>query len=230
MLFDQDFLESVADNPIGSIVSACQKTIGTIEELNREFESEDLLDLMETAVLVSEIIESHSLSSENSIPEISGNLHHNCQILLQYVRNVLGEFQAHAYEIQFEAIKTRYKSALNLNFNYEFTQGDIERIQTLINELRTHISNASDLEDEHRQRLLKRLEKLQSELHKRVSDLDRFWGMVGDASVVLGKLGTDAKPIVDRIKEIADIVWRTQSRAEELPSGTKPPLIENDLD
>jgi hypothetical protein len=60
-----------------------------------------------------------------------------------------------------------------------------------------------------------------------MSDLDRFWGLIGDAGVVLGKLGNDAKPFVDRIKEIADIVWNTQSRAEELPSGTRPPLLED---
>ena len=57
--------------------------------------------------------------------------------------------------------------------------------------------------------------------------MDRFWGLIGDAGVVVGKLGNDAKPIVDRIREIADIVWRTQSRAEELPSGTKLPQLEN---
>jgi hypothetical protein len=74
---------------------------------------------------------------------------------------------------------------------------------------------------------LKRLESLQAEMHKRVSDLDRFWGLIGDAGVVLGKFGKDAKPFVDRIRDIADIVWRTQSRAEELPSGTSSPLLEN---
>ncbi|MBI4826866.1 MAG: hypothetical protein HY807_10680 [Nitrospirae bacterium] len=39
------------------------------------------------------------------------------------------------------------------------------------------------------------------------------------------KFGDDAKPFVDRIREIADIVWRTQARAEELPSSTPTPLI-----
>ena len=71
---------------------------------------------------------------------------------------------------------------------------------------------------------------MQSELHKRVSDLDRFWGLIGDAGVVLGKFGEDAQPFVERIREIAEIVWRTQSRAEELPSGTHPPLLKEKSD
>ncbi len=225
MLFDQEFLESIDRNPIGSIVRACGKTVDDIHDSSAPWNSEDLTALMETSVLVNEIISNHQLYSENSIPEISGNFDHNCQSLLQYLINVRGEFQAHAYEIQFASIRDHYKTALKANFAYEFSQGDLERIQLLINELREQISQSNELEVGHKQRLLARLEKLQTELHKRVSDLDRFWGMIGDAGVVLGKLGKDAKPIVDRIREIADIVWHTQSRAEELPSGTKPPLL-----
>lgn len=228
MLFDQSFLEGIDKNPVGAIVSACEKTVDAIEARNRDWAPPDLAELMETAALVNEIIDDHLLSSKNILPEIDGNFGYNCQQLFQYLNNVRGEFQGHAYEIQFASIKDQYRTALKANFAYEFSQGDLERVQSLINELRTHISSASGLENEHRRRLLARLEKLQSELHKRVADLDRFWGMVGDAGVVLGKLGKDAKPIVDRIREIADIVWRTQSRAEELPSGTKPPLLESD--
>lgn len=88
------------------------------------------------------------------------------------------------------------------------------------------ISGSNKLEDDHQRRLLAKLEKLQSELHKKVSDLDRFWGLLGEAGVVSGKLGRDAKPIVDRIREIAEIVWRTQARSEQLPSASEFPLLE----
>ena len=62
-------------------------------------------------------------------------------------------------------------------------------------------------------------------MQKKQTDLDHYWGLLGDASVAVCKFGTDANPFVERIKEITDIVWRTQSRAEELPSDTKPALI-----
>ncbi|MES2554974.1 MAG: hypothetical protein V4604_02435 [Bacteroidota bacterium] len=119
--------------------------------------------------------------------------------------------------------KERYSRIFNHAFMYEFTEGDLKRIQTLINELREQIANSELFDAKHQARILKRLEKLQSELHKKVSDVDRFWGLVGDAGVALGKFGNDAKPIVDRIKEITQIVWNTQARSEELPSGTSVP-------
>jgi len=60
-----------------------------------------------------------------------------------------------------------------------------------------------------------------------MSSLDKLWGLIGEAGVVLGKFGEDAKPFVDRIVEIAGITWRTQARAEELPSATPLPLLSN---
>ncbi|MDD4295136.1 MAG: hypothetical protein PHP69_06455, partial [Candidatus Omnitrophica bacterium] len=76
----------------------------------------------------------------------------------------------------------------------------------------------------------KRLEKLQQELHKRVSDLDRFWGIVGDAGVMLGKFGEDAKHLVDRIKELVDIIWRVQSRSEAIEYKVMKFLEKNKAD
>jgi len=60
-----------------------------------------------------------------------------------------------------------------------------------------------------------------------MSNVDKLWGLVGEAGVTLGKFGKDAKPIVDRIREITKITWRTQSNSEELPSDTPFPLLED---
>lgn len=114
------------------------------------------------------------------------------------------------------------------SFAYEFADDDLERVQELINLLRKDISSSELFEADHKRRLLNRLEKLQSELHKKVSDLDRFWGLMGEAGVAIGKFGNDVKPMVDRIREIADIIWRTQSKSEGLPSGSKIPFLGKD--
>ena len=53
---------------------------------------------------------------------------------------------------------------------------------------------------------------------------------VGDAGVVMGKFGKDAKPLTYRIKDIVNIVWRTQARAEELESGAPHPFLKQNND
>lgn len=105
-------------------------------------------------------------------------------------------------------------------FHYEFSEGDLTRIQTLVNELRDLIVASEELEERHKRRVLGRLEKLQSELHKKVSDLSWFWGEIIEASLAAKIIGENAKPIVDRIREIVGIVWPVEARAFDLPSDT----------
>jgi len=127
-----------------------------------------------------------------------------------------------------ESSRFKYNSKINNIFCYKFTDGDLNRIQELINELRVQINDSDLFSLNHKERLLNRLESLQKELHKRMSNLDKFWGLIGDAGIVIGKFGNDVKPMVDRMKEIAEIVWRTQASTEELPSGTSIPMLSDD--
>ena len=182
--------------------------------------------LWDASTFVDLIIKANDLDLGIDIPEPTVNINDNCVSLTSYLEEVEKALRGEATKLKINSFKKQYDAALKSSFAYEFTQGDLERVQSLINEIRKHIAQVEGLEKGHRQRLLKRLESLQAELHKRVSDLDRFWGLVGDAGVVLGKLGKDAKPVVDRIREVAEIVWKTQARTEELPSGTDNPVLE----
>lgn len=116
--------------------------------------------------------------------------------------------------------REKYQAQLIPGFGYTFSDGDLKRIQELINELRDLIASAEYFDDKHRARILKRLEKLQSELHKTVGDLDRFWGVIIDLSIVAKQVGDNARPLVKRMEEIMRIVWQVQARAEELPSSS----------
>lgn len=65
-------------------------------------------------------------------------------------------------------------------------------------------------------RLLKKLEALQSELHKKMSNFDKFWGFFIDSGIALTKFWENAKPFRDDVKEIVQIVSRTQAKAENV--------------
>jgi hypothetical protein len=78
----------------------------------------------------------------------------------------------------------------------------------------------SDIPEDHKQRLLNRLEKLQAELHKKTSDLDNFVGFVADFGMMLGKFGKKVKPLVDRVTELADIAVRVMSAGHGVPQLT----------
>lgn len=105
-------------------------------------------------------------------------------------------------------------------FYYSISDDDIKRIQDRINELRGLLSASNDLTEDHKRRLLLKLEKLQQELHKKMSDLDHIYGLIGDAGVLVGKFGNDVKPIVDRIKDIVSIAMNIMLVTNGLPSGS----------
>ena len=228
MLFDDEFIGSLRNNPLRGTILLCKKAIDNVHHENGEWGDGSLQVLLEAYAFLVEITDAKLVPSlQLQYPKVIGTESIACMKLFGYIRDVLSVCEEAEASLFIETLRSRFKLSLGTSFAYEFSQGDLMRVQVLLNELRDQIANATQLDKEHQQRLLHRLEKLQAEIHKKVSDLDRFWGLVGDAGVVLGKLGRDAKPIVDRIHEIAAIVWRTQSRAEELPSDAKIPTLEN---
>lgn len=227
MLFDDAFIESLRSNPVQGVIELCDEAL---KKEGRAYESPDknYERLSDAYALLKALQEAGTLPNKIAMPvELSQRRDIACADISNLLVGVRAQYKTESDKLRLENLTARYKTVVSNGFVYEFSQGDLEAVQERVNELRSLITTVKGLEKEHQQRLLRRLEKLQGELHKKVSDLDRFWGLIGDAGVVMGKLGDDAKPIVDRMREIADIVWRTQSRAEELPSGTELPRLEN---
>jgi hypothetical protein len=231
MLFDDEFIASLQNDPVNGALRICDAAI------NKELYSEDdhygttwfdvALDmLLETYSLLAEILVSKIPSININSPNIEGSYDETCENLFEYITEVRKILVPESAKLKVQAYRSKFRTSLGNGFSYEFSQGDLERIQVLLNELRDLIAKAHQLDKEHKQRLISRLEKMQSEIHKKLSDLDRFWGLVGEAGVAFGKLAEDSKPIVDRIREITHIIWRTQARAEELPSGVGFPSLE----
>lgn len=228
MLFEEKFIDELHNDVVTGTLDVCKKCLNeAVNYMHRRQYSESYKILIEGFALVESIMESGMIHIPLAVPELKMTDEVDSNIIYKFFEDLVGVLNTRSKLIKLEQMKARFKTSLGGVFTYEFSQGDLEKVQTLLSQLRDQIVASKFIEKEHQQRILRRLEKLQSELHKRVSDLDRFWGLIGDAGVALGKFGNDAKPIVDRIKEITEIVWQTQSRAEELPSGTPIPQLEN---
>lgn len=224
MLFSDDFLSAVSDNPSAAVVKLVDTIEQSVDEHGHEWSRKEYDALFEGFTLLQSIVASFDLPQLGAFPELTGQFNSDASAMWETLQGYRDKYLGEVTSMRAQSMVSHFNNLLGSQFAYEFSKGDLERIQHLVNELRDNISECEEIEAEHKQRLLRRLEKLQSELHKKMSDLDRFWGLIGDAGIILGKLGADSKPIVDRIKEIADIVWRTQARAEELPSNAPTPL------
>lgn len=231
MPYGEQYIDSVQRDPIRGIIMVAFNTLQMVDDPSPgDPTSPDYLvdHFWEAVIFIETIIEENELDIPFTFPPVGRTGREEYANLEKCLRDVENYCREHLMSLRVMNSKNHYKALLGKSFAYEFSEDDLNRMQVLVNELRDYISQSHGLDENHRRRLLNRLENLQSELHKRVSDLDRFWGLVGDAGVVIGKLGEDAKPIVERIKEIAKIVWNTQARSEELPSDSRNPMLEHD--
>ncbi|ROR70444.1 hypothetical protein EDB59_1098 [Vibrio crassostreae] len=230
-LFETSTFDLIEESPIKGLKEVLAIANEKLEPVRLGNSEEKLEILWNTCILIANVIKTYSLDGLSSeLPEPDSSESQTIKALKQYLDTIETGVSMRLTHLNISDMNQKYSHMLKSSFAYEFSQGDYERVQCLINELREHISSSTIIDENHKQRLLKKLERLQSELHKRVPDLDRLWGLVGDAGVALGKFGGDVKPLVDRFKEIAGITWNTQKRAEELPSETPNPMLESSED
>ncbi|NRH40662.1 hypothetical protein [Pseudomonas sp. MS15a(2019)] len=230
LIVDDEILENFHNDPEGTFQKAWDKLARDLPNGSDGWSEQLTEKILEVSALLEVIIESGDFRATPPTRPAKELNSAKPVDLITYIYEANQNLKNDQTARNFKSLKSRLTEKLGKGFYYEFSEGDLTRIQTLINELRVQISAAKDFDPEHQQRLLKRLEAVQREIHKKVSDMDRLWGLVGDAGVAIGKLGENAKPIVDRIKEITEIAWRTQARAEELPSGSEYPLLGSDAD
>jgi hypothetical protein len=229
MHIPEHIMQAIQINPVQGAIDACDYALQAVDAPH-DWRTEDYEVLLECLAIVSTLKDNNLIHYYEFDPTIEPDMRAVCGAISKFLGLVRDQLIGSAAEVKLENLKKQLSIKIANGFGYEFSDGDLSRVQELVNELRTQIASAEGLEQDHRQRLLKRLEKLQTELHKKVSDLDNIYGLIGDAGVVLGKLGRDAQPIIERIRELTTITWRTQARTEELSSDAPLPAIGKDAD
>ncbi|WP_455888088.1 hypothetical protein [Pseudomonas rustica] len=184
--------------------------------------------LIEALALLSALREANLIHLDGYEPDVEGPLTRVCSDIWGFLQSMEEQLLSQSASQKLENLKKHFSATLTDSFGYKFTDGDVSKIQRLINELRDFLMENTSLDDTHRQRMMKRLEDLQKELHKKVSDLSKMYALWGDAGIMLGKFGKDAKPFVDRCREIMGIAFRAEAQAENLPSDSEPLAIGSD--
>ncbi len=227
-MIDDNFYNNLPDDPVEAIHTICQAVKGFYANSNEEQDQSHYKDYLKAFGVLKAINETYNMGI--AVPSLPTGKDNHLKFLADFSGKLASQLDSVVANNIIKNSQDQYLIKIGRTFSYEFSQGDLNRIQTLVNELRENISNSDLYGENHKERILKKLESLQQELHKKVANLDKFWGLIGEAGVVLGKFGNDAKPLVDRIREIAQITWRTQARAEELPSNTPLPNIEDNAE
>ncbi len=222
-MFNDEFLDSLSDGPYEATARLCEEFEAQHSQIPTSRKLKHHKRYLEAYAVLQPFAETLGLEIDALRP--GKDRMADIEAVVKTFGGVDAYIEQGRLEETFAAMQRKYQSRFGTGFMYEFTDGDLKRIQELINELRGQITKSKLFDEKHRQRMLKRLEKLQAELHKKMSSVDQFWGLMNDAGVVMGKFGEDAKPLVDRYTEIVEIGWRSVLQAEQLPSGFHFPRL-----
>lgn len=225
-MVDDEFVANLPADPLLALKCIVDESSGKIKNVEPGKETEIFEKrLIHFLALSIAIIKKHSVVIGFSPPEMTAERASNIAAIRDYFQKLEKATDKLGAQNLLHTSLSVYERELNVGFHYEFSDGEIERLQSLITELRNALTGAAYLDEDHKRRLLERLEKLQGELHKRVSDLDVFLGVTVQIGAVAKRFGEDAKPLVDRVREIGEIVAGVFRRAEKLPPGPEFPLL-----
>jgi hypothetical protein len=224
-ILEDDFFESLSEDTI----KASRAIIQRYEEWQEKYsdyydlDEESYKDMLDFYGFIKSFIEIHQLQIEVAIkPDLDRKLDYDS--VKNVVNNLLSIITNRDRQNVFSKAY-KYYSSLIPGYTYEFLDSDFNRLQELINEIRTLTKESDKLDEGYRRRLERRIKKVQAEFNKKMASLDVFWGMLGESGVALGKFDENIKPLTIRIAEILRIVFRTEGRAGGLSPGKEKSLL-----
>lgn len=120
-------------------------------------------------------------------------------------------------------LRADYSAKLRQATVYRFEEAEKQAIKRRFHELRLLVGDLDSLEEPQKSRLMSRLGRIHAELEHRLSDLDRIWGLVGEARTIESRYGDAGSLIVELLREIVEIGWQAQARAEGVSAETGRP-------
>ncbi len=200
LFLDWDYLENLPDDTDKAIVALIEPFF---EFYQISHEDKDMLKVInEYRAVLAAFFESRAIACD--LPDVKEE--RNISKFANVAFDILAEAKAKVRVDTFEYNKIEYLKLFNKEPVYVFSDTDFATIQTLMNELRDLISKSELITADHKRRLLKRLEAMQAELHKKTSDVDRFWGFIAEAGIAARKFGVDMLPITERCETLGRIV------------------------
>ena len=209
MYIKDDFLHSNFDDPRLHLKDMLKTTL---EDMQTSYQNHpdnlSYYDSVDTLNAISEFADSYDISNEMLHKDNRNNAKQILDVLNKYYLDVVAK-----------ETSSQYKNIFTRKI-YSFSDEEYNSIQDHINNLRTKLQNSEDFDPNHKERLLKKLEELQKELHKKMSSLDKFLGGFLSVAHTLGLSAKEAKPFTNDVKDILDITLNAKSRGENLPENT----------
>jgi hypothetical protein len=130
-----------------------------------------------------------------------------------------------------EQVALEYEAqSVELSEAISFDNEHRSKIQRIIGELRAEVTDCSWMDGDKRQRVLKAVNSVQSEVDKETSNFHLVLGRIVDLGDALGKAGKKAKPAFDRIEQLSNAVRGQRQQTLAIEKNEDPLQIEDKSD
>lgn len=188
--------------------------------------------LLETGKILNSMIQNKLIASDLTLPEIQDGKPQNVSEFYIYIHLVKKELEARLAlnkSLQVEAeIDRLLSNSIDGLFGYELTSGDFLKVPEILDQLEKAVQESSDLSDDHKHRIAKRIEKVRSEFSKKLTTLDEIYCLAIEAQIVAHKYGKSAALITKAGHLLWETALRTHSQTEGLATGETPMLIHDE--
>ena len=232
MLFSNEFINALKSSPLNGCIQVVRLVTEQVTQHAHGWQDKDHEILTEAYAVVSVVLDAGLIKVDIEEPVLRGKLKEDCTAINQFLTRLGRECIQLKSSQRIETLKASVRQTLGIvpavtgPLPYEPGVKELQRMGELLTQMATALSAFSALSEEHRARLVKRVERVRSELSSSMADFDRFWGLLGDARVMIVKIGDQARPLVSRLSELSELAWGIQARGEGISAGSTLPQLE----
>lgn len=225
-LFSHDFLADLKHEPVAGCLKVCSTVFGRLSKDDAAWTDSDHRLLCEAYAVVSALVEGGLLPVKLDAPAVRGRTADDCSALRQYLEQAVRLCREVQTRQRLDQLKLSVRWSMGLGVQYAFGATELKRLKELAHQMDAALVQGEALPDGLTQRLRARIARLLADLRPALPDMDRFWGLMGDARVIRASGNTQARQLAGWLGEMSDIVWHAQARAEGLPAVGHAPAVD----
>ncbi len=231
MHFTNELYARIRVEPYDVAWEVCTFVDSNVSNISQSLKNNASL-LLEAGKILNSMIQNKLIDSNLILPQIQDGKPQNLSEFYTYINSVKKELEvrfALNKSLQAEAeIDRLLFNSIDGQFGYELTSGDFLKVPEILDQLEKSVQESSDLSDEHKHRIAKRIEKVRSEFSKKLTKLDEIYCLAIEAQIVAHKYGKSAVLITKAGHLLWETALRTHSQTEGLATGETPMLIHDE--
>ncbi|MCG3198970.1 MAG: hypothetical protein GHCLOJNM_03477 [bacterium] len=222
-LFDDGFVEGLPEDVLHAGLSIC-RAFKEFHELNTPEETEkEYRKYLYAFGLFKSYAAQYNQAYE--FPELREGVRANIAQIVNFFQTARTWIEHAIHVRDTRMVIQEVERALSVRFKrslaYRLSGEELDRIKTLLVELRELFTNEPRLDPQRKLRLLRRLDRIGADLAPRMPDFDLFWGLFVDTGIDFGQSPEDSRAVLARVRELFQIVWASKLSSEGLPNDTE---------